>query len=232
MQDDSDKTGTSLSATLSAIARTLQAEPDVDTTLAAIVKAALDHVEGAEYAGISLVERGRPIRTVAATGDVVSGIDEVQYRVGQGPCLDAVAEHQVYTTGDLATEERWPAFAPAAAEFGVHSMLSYRLFVTDTTLGALNLYSRARDAFSRQTVEDGTLFATHAAIALVGAQTEAQLTAAIETRDVIGMAKGILMQRHDIDAVGAFRLLVESSQSTNMKLHQVAAWLVENRHEL
>ncbi|MEV4143467.1 GAF domain-containing protein [Amycolatopsis sp. NPDC049691] len=142
--------------------------------MAAIVKAAIDHVDGAELAGISLVERGRAIRTVAPTDEVVRAIDEVQYRTGQGPCLDAIAEHQVYSTGDLTAEDRWEDFATAAAEFGVPSMLSYRLFVTGTTLGALNLYSRAHDAFSHQTREDGRLFATHAAIALVGAQTHGQ----------------------------------------------------------
>lgn len=111
-------------------------------------------------------------------------------------------------------------------------MLSYRLFVTRTTLGSLNLYARARDAFGDLTDDDGRLFATHAAIALTGAQTEAQLHVAIESRDVIGMAKGILMQRHDVDAVQAFRLLVESSQHANLKLHQAAAWLIEHRREL
>lgn len=192
----------------------------------------MDHVTGAEYAGISLVDQGHRVRTVAPTDEVVVTIDEVQYRTGQGPCLDAIADHQVFRTGDLATEDRWPAFTPAAAETGVRSILSYRLFVTDTTLGSLNLYSRARDAFSEQTGDDGRLFAAHAAIALIGAQTEARLHMAMENRDTIGMAKGILMQRHDLDAVQAFRMLVESSQNANKKLFQVATWVVENRLEL
>jgi hypothetical protein len=126
---------------LGAVARTLQAEPDVDTTLAAIVKAAVDHVPGAEYAGISMVERGRRIRTVAPTAEVVSTIDEVQYRTGQGSCLNGIAEHEVFRTGDLTSESRWPFFTPAAAATAMRSMLAYRLFVTDTTLGSLNLYS-------------------------------------------------------------------------------------------
>ncbi len=232
MTDNDQGTGASLSTVLGAIARTLQAEPDVDATLAAIVKAAVDHVDGAEYAGISLVESGRRIRTVAPTDEIVTKIDAAQYRTGQGPCLDAIAEHEVFRTGDLTAEDRWPAFTPAAAETGMRSMLAYRLFVTDTTLGSLNLYSRARDAFSDQVDEGGRLFATHAAIALAGAQTEAQLHAAIGNRDVIGMAKGILMQRHDLDPVQAFRMLVESSQHANIKLHQIASWLVEHRREL
>ncbi|MFD0203336.1 MULTISPECIES: GAF and ANTAR domain-containing protein [Saccharothrix] len=216
MTDREGAVGASLGATLGAIARTLQAEPDVESTLAAIVKAAVDHVPGAQYAGIALVERGRKVRTVAPTGDVVATIDEVQFRTGQGPCLDAIAEHRVFRTGDLIAEDRWPAFTPEAAATGLRSMLSYRLFVSDTTLGALNLYSRARDAFGDQADDDGRLFAAHAAIALAGAQTEAQLHLAIESRDVIGMAKGILMHRHDIDAVQAFRMLVESSQRTHV----------------
>ncbi|MFC9252669.1 GAF and ANTAR domain-containing protein [Amycolatopsis thailandensis] len=222
----------SVSGALAAIARTLQAEPDVETTLAAIVKAAVDQVTGAEYAGISLVDRRQRIRTVAPTDQLVVTLDEVQYRTGQGPCIDAIAEHEVYRTGDLTTEARWPAFTPAAAETGVRSMLCYRLFVSETTLGALNLSSRGLDAFSDQTQREGGVFASHAAIALVGAQTEANLHTALEHRDAIGTAKGILMHRHGIGPAEAFRLLVEASQAANLKLHAVAAWLVDHHREV
>ncbi|MCP2241747.1 GAF and ANTAR domain-containing protein [Lentzea aerocolonigenes] len=217
-----------LAETLSHVARTLQAEPDVDTTLGAIVKAAVEYVPEAEHAGISLVERGK-IRTVAPTSGIVDIIDQLQYDFHEGPCVDAIAEHQTYRVGDVGTEARWPSFGPAAADHGIHSLLSYRLFVTDRTLGALNLYSSRVDAFDERTEEDGLLFATHAAIALVGAQREAQLGIAIENRDIISTAKGIRMERHDLDAASAFRMLVEASQSTNVKLHDAAAWLVENR---
>ncbi|WP_410586272.1 GAF and ANTAR domain-containing protein [Amycolatopsis sp. lyj-23] len=223
---------TGLAEVLGRIARTLQAEPDVDTTLQAIVKAAVDHVDGAEQAGISLAERRGRIRTVAPTADLVVEIDRIQYRTREGPCVDAIAEHEIFRVDDLTTEPRWPQFAPVAARTGVRSMLSYRLFLTDSTLGALNLYSGHPDAFSDRTEQDGRMFATHAAIALSAAQQEAHLRAAVEHRDTIGMAKGILMQRHDVDPVGAFRMLVDASQQGNIKLHQVATWLVEHRREL
>jgi GAF domain-containing protein len=232
VRDRDDVAGEGLSAVLGTVARKLQAEPDVDSTLAAIVTAAVDHVPGAEYAGISLVERGRRIRTVVPTDDVVTTIDEVQYRTGQGPCLDAIADHQVFRTGDLTAEARWSAFTPEAAATGIRSMLAYRLFVSDTTLGSLNLYSTQRDAFGAATEKDGSVFAAHAAIALVGAQTEARLHLAIESRDVIGTAKGILMERHDLDAAQAFRMLVETSQTTQIKVNEVASWLVEHRGSL
>ncbi len=223
---------TGLAEVLGRIARTLQAEPDVDTTLRAIVKAAVDHIDGAEQAGISLAERRGRIRTVAPTADLVTEIDRIQYRTHEGPCVDAIAEHEIFRVDDLATDPRWPQFAPAAAGSGVRSMLSYRLFLTDSTLGSLNLYSGHPDAFSVRTEQDGRMFATHAAIALAAAQQEAHLRAAVEHRDTIGMAKGILMQRHGVDAVGAFRMLVDASQQGNMKLHQVADWLVEHRRDL
>jgi transcriptional regulator with GAF, ATPase, and Fis domain len=220
-----------LAETLGGIARTLQAEPDVDATLRAIVKAALDYVTGAEHAGISLTEHRR-IHTVAPTSGIVETIDQLQYDLREGPCIDAIAEHQTYRVGDVGKQARWPAFGPAAAEHGIRSMLSYRLFVTDWTIGALNLYSSRADAFDQRTEEEGQLFATHAAIALMGAQREAQLALAVESRDVISTAKGMLMERHGVDAARAFRMLVESSQAANIKLHEVATWLVEKRHGL
>ncbi|SDG04771.1 GAF domain-containing protein [Lentzea fradiae] len=217
-----------LATTLSAVARSLQAEPDLGATLRAIVKAAVEYVPNAEHAGISLVEQGR-IRTVEPTSPVVETVDQLQYDLREGPCVDAIAEHETLRVGDVGTEPRWPSFGPAAAAHGLHSLLSYRLFVTDRTLGALNFYSSRIDAFDDRTEAEGQLFAAHAAIALVGAQREAQLGVALENRDLIGIAKGILMERHGIDSAAAFRMLVEASQTANMKLHQVAAWLVETR---
>ena len=225
-----DERSAPLADVLGKVARTLQAETDVEGTLRAIVTAAMTHVAGAEHAGISLVERG-DVRTVAPTADVVTEIDAMQHRLKEGPCIDAIAEHRTYRTGDLAREARWPVFGPAAAEHGVRSMLCYRLFVSDNTMGALTLYSSRTDAFSERTEQDGQLFATHAAIALVGAQKEANLTAAMEHRDIIATAKGILMERHGVDSAQAFRMLVDASQHANMKLYSVAEWLVDNRDE-
>lgn len=219
-----------LAETLSGIARTLQAEPDVQTTLRAIVTAAVDYVPGAEHAGISLVEQHK-IRTVEPTAPIVELVDQLQYDLREGPSVDAIAEHETFRVGNVGAEPRWPRFGPAAAENGIHSLLSYRLFASDRTLGALNLYSSRVDAFDHRTEAEGRLFAAHAAIALVGAQREAQLGIAVETRDAISTAKGILMERHDVDAASAFRMLVEASQSTNVKLHDVATWLADTRGE-
>ncbi|ADJ48257.1 two-component system response regulator [Amycolatopsis mediterranei S699] len=216
---------------LSEVARTWRAAPDVTATVEAITRAAVSHLQGTEYAGVALCSKGK-ITTVAATDDLVTEIDQLQYKVGEGPCVDAITHHRTYRTGDLATEGRWPNFALAASAAGVRSMLSYRLFDSSTTIGALTLYSTEPDAFSDDTVADGALFAGHAAIALATAQTEAQLVTALESRDQIATAKGILMERHRLDPAQAFAMLVDASQNSNVKLHDVAAWLIDDTDQL
>jgi GAF domain-containing protein len=216
-----------MAGALSAVARSLQEASDVTATVEAIVWAAVEHLDGAEHAGVCLVEHGK-VETVAASGDTVVDIDKLQFKVQEGPCVDAIAHHRTYRTGDLETEQRWPNFTVAASATGIRSMLSYRLFTSRATMGALNLYSSARDAFSEGSEQEGLLFASHAAVALAGARTQAQLSVALESRDLIGTAKGILMERHGVDAAQAFAMLVDASKNTNMKLRDVAAWLVDD----
>lgn len=123
---------------------------------------------------------------------------------------------------DMRTEQRWPVFAKRAADLGVGSMLSIQLYVTGDNLGALNLYSEFAEAFNDESEHVGLLLAAHAAIAMAGAQQQEQLVQAIATRDLIGQAKGILMERHKITAEQAFTLLIRTSQLTNTKLRDIA----------
>jgi len=127
---------------------------------------AVSTVTGCDYAAVSLFAPDR-IYTPAASHDVALQVDLLQYETDQGPCLSAIRDQDMYVTGDLRTEERWPAFATrAAAASGVRSMLSLRLFVEGDNLGALNMYSRKPDAFDDGSIEVGRLFVAHAAIAL------------------------------------------------------------------
>ncbi|HET6479169.1 MAG TPA: GAF and ANTAR domain-containing protein [Actinoplanes sp.] len=222
----SDYTGRSgpddLAARLSEMARSLQREPNLQDTLNAIVAAAVQTVPGAEHAGAMVVRGRRVVETQATTDDVVRLVDQAQYDTGQGPCLDATYQQKTVRLSDMAEERRWPEFSRRIADAGIRSMLSFQLFVDGGTLGALNLYAREIGAFDDESEEIGLLFAAHAAIAMSGAQREQNLTAALSMRDVIGQAKGILMERHRITADQAFRLLVGVSQHTNVKLVEVA----------
>lgn len=135
-------------------------------------------------------------------------------------------------TGDLTTEQRWPAFsARAAAETGLRSMLSLRLFVKEDTLGALNLYSRDSHAFNGEgtAAAAGAIFATYAALALASAREQErveQLQQALASSRTIGVAIGVLMARHRLGEDEAFDLLRGASQRANRKLRQIATDLV------
>jgi transcriptional regulator with GAF, ATPase, and Fis domain len=226
--DDVGQTqGDDLATRLSNLARTLQDENDVDKTLQAIVEAAVGTVPGAQHAGLSVVERRREVKTRAGTAEVVYQVDEAQYETGEGPCLSAVYEQQTVSLPHMASEDRWPEFTARAIELGIGSMLSFQLFVQQDNLGALNLYSADKNAFGDDAEHIGLLFASHAAVAMSGAQREEHLTKAMQARDVIGQAKGILMERHKLTADQAFSVLTRASQQTNTKLIEVARYLAE-----
>ncbi|MBW3613939.1 MAG: GAF and ANTAR domain-containing protein [Actinobacteria bacterium] len=211
-----------LAQTFAELARRLLAEDSVQATLDRIVEAAVDTIGGCDYAAVSLVEK-RKISTAASTGDVPQQVDAIQYETDQGPCLDAIKDHEVLEVDDLMKEDRWPEFSKRAAEeTSIRSMLSFRLFNEEDTVGALNLYAKDVGAFEEDAVAVGSVFAAHAAVALVGARKQEQLQGAIESRDTIGQAKGILMARQALTEAEAFDVLVRASQRTNAKLRDVA----------
>ena len=209
------------------VARSLAHHRDVDSTLHDIVGLAVEHLDACEFAGISLIQ-GRTITSPASSNDVPRIVDAIQTEVDEGPCLDAIKVHGVFQTGNLQGEERWPAFATRAyEETGVRSILSVRLFVEEETMGALNLYATAADAFDSVDVALASVFAAHAAVAMSAARREESLERKADSRDLIGQAKGILMARSHIDEHQAFDLLRRASQRLNVKLVQVAEDVVE-----
>ncbi|MCW2683798.1 MAG: Response regulator receiver and and CheY domain [Blastococcus sp.] len=220
--------GGQLGEVMSRLARQLQEEHgDVEATLAAITGSAVLTIPGAEDCGISYVTGRTHVEPRAATSELPRAVDELQQSLGQGPCLDAVWDQRIVRMDDASSEQRWPEFARAAAGLGVGSMLSFQLFVVGDQLGALNLYARTAGAFDEESQEIGLLFASHAAVALAGAEHEANLLAGMAHRDVIGQAKGILMERFKLTPEQAFGLLTRTSSHTNRKLRDIAENLSE-----
>lgn len=216
-----------LAQTMSALAVGLQDETDNATTLRAIVDSAVSTIPGASYAGISLVH-GKQTHAEIATDDLVREIDELQSQFEEGPGVTAIRQHHTVRIDDLAEQDqRWPRFAAKAVERGVYSMISFRLFVRSENMGSLNLYASEAHAFTDDAEIVGELFAQHAAVAMAGASEHAQLNTALVNRDIIGQAKGILIQREHITGQQAFDLLVQASQQANIKVSEVARWLVE-----
>lgn len=217
--------------TFAEVARSLFDERGVDATLDQICSLAVETVEGCQAAGISIAE-GKRVTSRSTTDELPSVLNQIQTETQEGPCVDAIKEHEVFITGSLADEERWPQFARRAHELtGVNSILSLRLFASENTMGSLNLYSRAPDAFDDEDIAVGSVFAAHAAVALAGATREAQLEAKADTRDVIGMAKGMIMARQGVSDDEAFDILRRASQRANVKLREMADRIVHPADE-
>jgi len=219
-----------MSERMAAAARELQDQHDTASTMKIAVALLVQNVEGCEAAGVALVHGKRKIDTPAASDDLVVIGNQLQSEVGEGPCLDAIWEHETVYVPDLATDVRWPHWGPRLVEAtGMRSVLSFRLFTVQDTLGALNMYASKANGFSEQDRTEGLALAAHIAIALAAAQRIEQLEAALDSRTVIAQASGILMERFDIDAVRAFALLTRLSSTQNVKLRDVAARMVLTR---
>ncbi|HVF15162.1 MAG TPA: GAF and ANTAR domain-containing protein, partial [Acidimicrobiales bacterium] len=207
-----------LAGTFAEVARVLLGEDDVEKTLERICRLAVETVDGCQTAGISIAS-GKEVTSRSRTDEVPRVVDTIQSETQEGPCVDAIKEHEVFMTGRLSREQRWPNFASRAHdETGVESILSLRLFADDRTLGSLNLYSRQVDAFDDHDVAVGSVFAAHAAVALASARHQADLELKAEGRNVIGMAKGIVMARQHVSEAEAFDILRRASQRMNVKL--------------
>jgi putative methionine-R-sulfoxide reductase with GAF domain len=221
-----------LTVDFSHIARALFAAGSVAETLDQLLVLTKETIEGCDYAGVVLLE-GDQLVTPAHTGPVVADLDALQHRCGEGPCLDAITRNVTLYAGDLGSDTRWPQFGPQATARGIRSLLAFPIFA-DGTLGALNLYAQYPQAFGVIDRARGLLLAALAGLAFRTARShedderrEANLHAALATRELIGQAQGILIERERITADQAFDILRRASQHLNTKLHTVAQALVD-----
>ncbi|MEJ2864338.1 GAF and ANTAR domain-containing protein [Actinomycetospora flava] len=202
-----------------------------------IIESAVAAVPGAHTAGLTLTDDHYLAIAEDTDFPVTGKLDALQRELGTGPATMVLAEPPadgVVVAADFAGEagERWPEFAAHALEAGHRSMISVLLEVDGKPKAALNLYSDRSDAFDEQARRAAAMVGMTAAMLLLAAEHVAQLRHALDSRDVIGRAKGILMERFGLDQNGAFAKLREASQETNVKLHDVATWLAEESDAL
>lgn len=218
--------------TLSAL---LESEDALERTLETVVDLSVKVLPGCDAAGITLRVDGREL-TAAASDEFTLEIDRIQYELDQGPCLTALESSTVQKVEVVSEDSRWPEFSRHALEEGLHSVLSLPID-SDGMAGALNLYAKTERAFEDEAIEGaGEVFATQAGIAVRNAQTYLaarrvtdQLNEALQTRDMIGQAKGILMEREGISDAEAFEMLKTISQNSNMKLREIADKLIKDK---
>jgi GAF domain-containing protein len=186
-----------------------------------------------DFADVLLVDE-QQFRSMAETETLAIDLDSVQLDLQEGPCLSAATRDATVVCPDLTAEQRWPDFAAAAVQAGVHSMMSFQLYSYPAKThggtggrGALNLYGRKRHEFTFEDRALGAMLATHAAAALLAADRQTQFESALASRDTIGQAKGILMERFHVDALRAFGLMTKLSQDSNTPVRVVAKRIVD-----
>ena len=222
-----------LEASLTGLSGLLTGPRPVQETLVRIAEFAVRAIPGAEGAGLTMLEDDRP-QTVVASAEFVHAIDDVQYGLGEGPCLLAVESRSTQTSGSLGGDARWPRFAPRVGRMGVHSALSLPLLLPDRVVGALNVYAHGKVAFGSEAVRIGELFARPAAVSVHNAQILAQsqrlaeqLGAALVNRAVIDQALGVIMSRTGATPEEAFERLRAMSQSQHVKVAEVSRALLD-----
>jgi GAF domain-containing protein len=212
---------------LEQLARAMRvSDAELDPTLTAVVGMAVDTIGPADYAGLVLVI-SKAVEPMVVAGEPVRILDEWQQLEKIGPCIDAAEQQQLVTIPDTRSEQRWEGFGARAASVGVLSMICLPLYVGRERLGSLSLYSGRPGAFTQQHERVAALFATHAALALAEARRLEHVRTALSSRQLIGQATGILMERHRLTADAAFSQLVTASQNLNHKLVVVAEHLIE-----
>ncbi|GAA1093789.1 hypothetical protein GCM10009629_41960 [Pseudonocardia alni] len=205
---------------------------DLEQTLGRIVISAVATVPGIDAGSISMTRRGQ-IETRQPTSETIGRLDSLQSALHEGPCITAIEgppESGVVIAHDFAAPEvaeRWPRFAPHAVAAGYRALISTQISVDSPggPRGALNLYSTSPNTIDEHTRTIAGLFGVQAALLLYGSDTAAHLNRAVDNRDLIGQAKGVLMERFKADDTTAFHMLVKASQDTNLKLTTVALWV-------
>jgi transcriptional regulator with GAF, ATPase, and Fis domain len=228
-QDGQTQPTAALVEAFAAIASSLHASEDYEQTLRRITETAVATVDGCEAASLSLVQDGGPV-TRAATSPLATRGDQMQYDEGEGPCLDAAMHERWLYTPDVATDQRWPrSCGQMHRELGVGSLFSCRLTLDSApkhTLGGINLYATGPDAFDQDDRMLTILLSSMGALVVDASRRQAQLRAAIESRQVIGEAIGILRYQSNLSSDEAFAVLTRASQRMNIKLREVAHRIV------
>lgn len=213
---------------LTEAAKSIDHPATLDETLDAVVHAARDTIPGFEHVGISILHRNGRIETKAGTDQLVWELDDLQYTLNQGPCVDSVRSDPIMYLEDARGDGRWPDYLPQAVEKGLRAQLALRLYNDEETLGGINMYCTSGPGISPEAIHLAELFATHASIALGRKRFEHQLAEAVASRQVIGTAIGILMQRYEITEDRAFQFLVRTSKTSNQKVRVIAQELIDS----
>ena len=220
-----------LARRMAELARASATPRSVNDVLSDVTATAIEIIPDTDTAGVLLVGKGGKFESLAGTSDLPHRLDELQMTFNEGPCVEAALDEVIVRSDDFRAEARWPNYSAAAVEIGVLSGLSIKLYTADRTAGALNLFAFKPNAFDAEDETTGVVLAAHAAAAILASRHGEQLESALSTRDRIGQAKGIIMERFGIGDVQAFEMLRRLSQDSNTRLIDVAQRVIDTRGE-
>ena len=213
---------------LAQAARRLVNLSTLEETLDEVARAARTSVPGAEHVGVTLIRPDGGPHTVAATDETAQELDQLQYTLGEGPCLHAIETDSVVHVKDVREEARWAAFMSEAGRRGLRSQIGVPLYADGMGRAGLNIYSQHESGLTAKSAEAADLLAAQAALALGKARAIDQLEEGMRSRQRIGVAVGLLMQRYSMSEERAFAYLVRESSHSNTKLRDVAATVVRD----
>jgi GAF domain-containing protein len=218
-----------LSRFFAELARRLHEADSARDVLTMIVATAVEAVPGCDHASVSH-RRGRQLLSESSNDEIGPTLDRIQSETQEGPCLDAIRTGEPTASEHLQSDPRWPSYGPrSASESPVRSSVAIPLLDRRGVIGALDLFADSEGTFGQEddeVVGVAAILAAHAGPGLAAALYREDMQVALERRDIIGQAKGILMARSAIDADAAFNVLVRASQRLNVKLAEVAQRLV------
>ena len=220
-----------LAQRMAELARAAASPRSVDDVLSDVTATAKELIPGVDTAGVLLIRAGGKFETLAPTSTLPYELDKLQMTFDEGPCVQVAVDDLIVRTDDFRTEQRWPRYSPEVVKLGVLSGLSVKLYTADRTAGALNLFGFEENAFDAEDETIATVLAAHAAAAILASRQGEQLQSALSTRDRIGQAKGIIMERYGIDEIAAFDMLKRLSQDSNIRLADIAQRVIDTRSE-
>ncbi len=198
---------------------------ELDQTLSRITSAAVQALPDVDYASITVRHDDATLETVAKTDDKLCDLDARQYELGEGPCFEAATNVDYVSAPDLANDPRFARYAQTALAAGIVAQAGVRLYDAPTSSAALNLYSRRVGAFA-EFESVAALFARQSATVLEYAKEIQALHEAARTRDQVGRAVGIAMERYGLSDHRAFALLTRLSQHHDVALPTVAQSII------
>jgi GAF domain-containing protein len=225
--------GDELAAVHARLSGILLTQQTMETALQLITSLARDTLPGSLGSGVTLMRADGQPGTSAATDPLVDTLDQLQYQVGEGPCLAAWASSAIVKSDDLSTERRWPTWSSRAADLGMRSVLSTPMDAGGASWGAVKVYSEAVGAYDERAEDLLRRFADQAAIFVSNVHTAKsaqrfgdELKATLRSRDVIATARGMVMARRNFDTDRAYRHLIWLARRAHIPLSELAERIV------